>query len=133
LATSANARLPSKPPVFSGAGVSSSGICAVAFAAALTTGAFAAGLSALLDLQLARATTVRMTQSSGTRLAETFFIQAFPAASAAICRFFLRTATAETAMPMKYSATIGAMKMSMVVASGVGVMIAATIAITRIA
>src|SRR5580698_6714526 len=38
LATSAKARLPSKPPVASGAGVFSSGCCFGVFAAALTTG-----------------------------------------------------------------------------------------------
>src|ERR1700680_2995932 len=101
LATSANARFPSKPLVFSGAGVSSSGICAGGLDPALTSGAPVA-VQDSLDLQPANAKISSAAQtSSGRRLTDLFFIQAFPAASAASCRFFFRTATAETAIPIK--------------------------------
>src|ERR1700730_9154671 len=53
--------------------------------------------------------------------------------SAASCFLFFRTTLAKTAIPTKYSPTIGAMKINMVVASGVGVIIAATTAIIRTA
>jgi len=58
---------------------------------------------------------------------------ATPAFSASSRRFFLRTTDADTAIPTKYNPTIGIMNTSIVPASGVGVIIAATIAITRIA
>src|SRR5580704_6411159 len=59
----------------------------------------------------------------------------FPAAadSAASFLFLLRMTTQETPMPTKYKPSIGAMKMSMVMASGVGVMMAATTAMMAMA
>src|SRR3984957_9182738 len=54
LATSAKARLPSKPPVDSGAGVFSSGCCLGDFAAALTTGDEVEVFAASPELQAAR-------------------------------------------------------------------------------
>jgi len=56
-----------------------------------------------------------------------------PALSASSLFFFRSTTTLDTAIPTKYNPTIGIMKTSIVPASGVGVMIAATTEITRIA
>ena len=57
----------------------------------------------------------------------------FSALSAASLFFLFLTTTADTAIPTKYNPTIGAMKINIVVASGVGVITAATTAIIKIA
>src|SRR5579863_9593498 len=67
LATSAKARLPSKPSVDSGAGVFSSGICLAGFAAALTTGEALGVFAASPELQATKNSNATTPGKTATR------------------------------------------------------------------
>src|SRR5258706_4427420 len=130
LATCANARFPSNPPVFSAGGASSPPCfapvdCDAAVAVLVTAASL---LPSALALHPASTTAHTNTVSN----LEGKAIQRASAAAAS-SRSFFRTTMADTAMPTKYNPIIGAMKINMVIASGVGVITAATTAIIKIA
>src|ERR1700689_4174309 len=136
LATWSYAFAPSNPPVCEAGGADSAGFAAAApfwLAGGCDVVAALADASERAPSWLAAATLIAaISTPANTNLRHVFGIYcASPVAMFAAC-FRLNT-TYETNTPRKYSKIIGAMNTSIVVASGVGVMIAAATVIITIA
>ena len=120
------ARAPSKPPVVSGAGAAGKlAACgALDFCGSLPEGA---------ECPHAPRPNAARTIANGLNLRAYLCIYCAPWLAIAARFSLFRTTTAATPMPSKYKPNMGAMKINIVNASGVGVMIAASTAMIRIA